>query len=976
MGQHRTWGTLLAALAWVGAASPALAERPHGHYPRPLYFRPSHLIVEESIEDIASFDAVVTSPKTDPAWLEALDAENPELTLLCFVSGVTTRDILDGYDPADSSGVLEHRTIHAVDNDWFLRDTSGNPITTWVGNWWSSWGLNLTPEAPVDSSGDRFGRWNGRTLARAMTTGVGGFIPSEAWDGIMLDQMFDSITWLEGRFGNGEIDADGDGVADDDEELNEAWRVETAEMLAELRSRIGDHIVVAMNGDTRMLDDVDGASFEECLHHRSWWVDMYGYGDGHGGYLSSIDRCRPGPGRFGVFYARYFVGITDIPFDQFARLAAGSSALGDGYYVLEKWDAGAYEAVLHSTAYNIDWGTPLGEMERIPAGADTLYGRAFTRAYVEVNPYPHPLLGVPRRDIRVTWVGSPAPPSIDAGETDAELHLQGLPEADAGAVLAIEIRYSDEPLTDENFESGELVHPDSPVPGDGGASSTTSPSAPFDAVIEELEPASWYHVASRFHYRGGLRSPVSDDLAFRTEPVTPEWTPPDGAGPDGDERWDASWQSVGPNGDVHDVHVDASAIYIAGDFDHVGGRHTGGVARLEEGAWRTLSEPLEASAFGLAPHEGGMAVGGSFDGVGGRSPGVAAWSGTWSVLGDGLAGDVHGLEVVGGRLVASGTFFTDNATRPGFARWDGEGWERIPRVEDARIRSVGKFGGWRDRLVAHVALRVRDRADEDVAMTEHVARWMGSEWQALGGPVLGSVHAYVEADDGSLIVGGDFFAIGGVAANHVARWTGTEWEPLGTGLNGVVHALDVVNGLVVAGGAFTSAGDEPAPHLARWDGVRWTPVGTGVDGPVFTIHAFESGLVIGGNFDHAGPLPAPNIANWGVEIDGATPTDDDDAPSTSPVTPDELALRTLSANPSERMRIAVVLPIDAEVSLDVFDVSGRRVRRLLEGGHPAGVFEITWSGETEFGGVAATGVYFIRLRANDDTRQVTARLVR
>ena len=47
MSWHRTWGgrlAILTILVGVGWGGPALAERPFGHYPRPLYFRPSHSI--------------------------------------------------------------------------------------------------------------------------------------------------------------------------------------------------------------------------------------------------------------------------------------------------------------------------------------------------------------------------------------------------------------------------------------------------------------------------------------------------------------------------------------------------------------------------------------------------------------------------------------------------------------------------------------------------------------------------------------------------------------------------------------------------------------------------------------------------------------------------------------------------------------------------------------------------------------------
>lgn len=51
------------------------------------------------------------------------------------------------------------------------------------------------------------------------------------------------------------------------------------------------------------------------------------------------------------------------------------------------------------------------------------------------------------------------------------------------------------------------------------------------------------------------------------------------------------------------------------------------------------------------------------------------------------------------------------------------------------------------------------------------------------------------------------------------------------------------------------------------------------------------------------------------------------------------------------------------VSLEVYDVSGRRVRSLVNGVRPAGANEIVWDGRTDDGRPAPAGVYFFRLRA-------------
>jgi flagellar hook assembly protein FlgD len=55
------------------------------------------------------------------------------------------------------------------------------------------------------------------------------------------------------------------------------------------------------------------------------------------------------------------------------------------------------------------------------------------------------------------------------------------------------------------------------------------------------------------------------------------------------------------------------------------------------------------------------------------------------------------------------------------------------------------------------------------------------------------------------------------------------------------------------------------------------------------------------------------------------------------------------------------------VRLEVIDVAGRKVRDLIGGEQrAAGEYSVEWDGTAERGDRAASGVYFIRLRAGSD----------
>ena len=65
--------------------------------------------------------------------------------------------------------------------------------------------------------------------------------------------------------------------------------------------------------------------------------------------------------------------------------------------------------------------------------------------------------------------------------------------------------------------------------------------------------------------------------------------------------------------------------------------------------------------------------------------------------------------------------------------------------------------------------------------------------------------------------------------------------------------------------------------------------------------------------------------------------------------------------------VEFVLAFPTEVALDVFDVSGRRVATLVDGPRPAGPNSAEWDLTARDGSTVASGVYFYRLKAGDET---------
>lgn len=78
--------------------------------------------------------------------------------------------------------------------------------------------------------------------------------------------------------------------------------------------------------------------------------------------------------------------------------------------------------------------------------------------------------------------------------------------------------------------------------------------------------------------------------------------------------------------------------------------------------------------------------------------------------------------------------------------------------------------------------------------------------------------------------------------------------------------------------------------------------------------------------------------------------------------PATLAVRSATPNPFNPItEIRCDLPGDGNVTLDVYDLSGRAVRRLVDGARAAGTFAATWDGRDDRGRQVPSGIYFARL---------------
>jgi hypothetical protein len=74
--------------------------------------------------------------------------------------------------------------------------------------------------------------------------------------------------------------------------------------------------------------------------------------------------------------------------------------------------------------------------------------------------------------------------------------------------------------------------------------------------------------------------------------------------------------------------------------------------------------------------------------------------------------------------------------------------------------------------------------------------------------------------------------------------------------------------------------------------------------------------------------------------------------------------------------IEYVLAEEQEVTIEVYNILGQRVRTLVRGTEKAGLHTLTWRGENRYGTPVGSGVYFYRIEAEDFTETRKMVLVR
>ena len=337
--------------------------------------------------------------------------------------------------------------------------------------------------------------------------------------------------------------------------------------------------------------------------------------------------------------------------------------------------------------------------------------------------------------------------------------------------------------------------------------------------------------------------------------------------------------------------------------------------------------------FAIAVSGGKVYAGGAFTNAGGSGANnLAVWDGaSWEPFctppGEAI-GNVRALQVVGPTLYVGGDFqdgagiatadyllacnlatgTPDDTTVDPAHPFSGP-VKALTATSDGRLYAGGRFGNL-----------------ENIAAADNIAYLDALGWHAMGtggGPCSCALDAYVRAltaNGTNVFVGTEGSDVFGIAqADHVAKWDGSAWSAMGSnnaGTNGWfppgtnIYGLSTVDSNVFATGTFQNAdGVASADNIAWFDGAKWQPVGSdgAGNGPWIgegtALAVFQQRLYATGNFTSAGgDAQARSAASFPLSnlIAVATPTvTPGPGPQATPtVTPGPSAVATPTVTPT------------------------------------------------------------------------------
>ena len=317
-----------------------------------------------------------------------------------------------------------------------------------------------------------------------------------------------------------------------------------------------------------------------------------------------------------------------------------------------------------------------------------------------------------------------------------------------------------------------------------------------------------------------------------------------------------NWAPLGSGTDstVYTLFVYNGELIAGGKFTTAGGVSCNRIAKWNGSSWSPLLLGANAPVYSLSVYSGSLRVGGAFTNVAGVNANhIARWDGSaWYSMGLGTNDNVYCMTLFGADLILGGKFTTaggltckriaDFNTNPIYL-------PLAAGIDSGSVLSLFTYNG--------LLMVGGDFTSIGGIPVLYIASWDGTNWNSVGSGMNSNVRS-LGYFNGNLIAGGKFTNAGGTQANYIAGWNGTIWSTLGSGMNGgnsEVDALTTWANVLIGGGNFAFAGGNQALNVAAYGSI---PVEPDLISPC------------GITTDSLTPLlnwtDVPNATSYGVEI--------------------------------------------------------------------------------------------------------------
>lgn len=548
-------GLMLLGIALAGGLLPPPAQATPGGppgYPRIMaHTSYSNQLPPEEREMIPWFDMLST--RETPERIAEIREENPYIRIFhrSMPQFIPDWNADQTYWYADTTwSLLRLVQYYAMQNDWYLHDTAGEPIEGWSG-YVSNW-TRYCPEGTYGSSvGLTYAAWYVEVALPQIIHNSPAWEPwgwgSSSYDGLSWEVMVDCPHCCEeDQFLLADPDRDGlpEGISEycwnggDEDSLSILFEETNDYFHDRLMEYADEDLVILINRggiDTNpeWYTELNGYKIE-AWHPRAgwgptWWNYMYGIRNNgnpmHYGYKFAEDALHPyGNDEREGWDVTYLEVIPRTPEyedpefrDRTIRWGLGTSMLGDGYFTYTENEFNLQWLPL----YDLDFGQPLEEFQREVYHTDTLYVRRFELGQVEVNPNPYIRHGVLGEDSRFSFWLTVEDLTAELAGPDSVHLVWTDPLGEWNDVDLTEMHMATYPLTAENWEgaepaTGTLVPPD--VPG-----------GEVRLMLSKLAGDTQYYFAGKNIVHDRPEPGISNVATITTEPVPdPDLDPPAG----------------------------------------------------------------------------------------------------------------------------------------------------------------------------------------------------------------------------------------------------------------------------------------------------------------------------------------------------------------------------------------------------------------------------------------------------------------